>query len=169
MIKFTATILKFDKKGEKTGWSYIEISASQAKKLKPDTKVSFRVKGSLDQYDFEKLALIPMGEGNFILPMNGPIRKAIGKKQGDKVNVIMESDERNLTLSGDLMKCLKEDPEAMAYFKSLPKSHQHYFSKWIEGAKTTHTKTKRIVLAMTAFSKKQGYSEMIRASRDQLY
>ena len=169
MIKFTATILKFDKKGEKTGWSYIEISASQAKKLKPDTKVSFRVKGSLDQYDFEKLALIPMGEGNFILPMNGPIRKAIGKKQGDKVNVIMESDERNLTLSGDLMKCLKEDPEAMAYFKSLPKSHQHYFSKWIEGAKTTHTKTKRIVLAMTAFSKKQGYAEMIRASRDQLY
>ncbi|TFH06631.1 MAG: DUF1905 domain-containing protein, partial [Nitrosomonadales bacterium] len=80
MIQFTTAIHKFDKKGEKTGWTYIEIVASQAKKLKPGSKVSFRVKGSLDHHRIEKTALIPMGDGNFILPLNGQMRKAIGKK-----------------------------------------------------------------------------------------
>lgn len=167
MIQFTATILKFDKKGEKTGWTYIEVCAWQAKKLKPGSKVSFRVKGNLDLYTFEKVALLPMGEGNFILPLNSQMRKAIGKRQGDKLKVTMELDDRKMTLSHDLMACLKEDPEAMAFFKSLPGSHQLYFSKWIESAKTAQTKTKRIVTALMAFSKKQGYSEMMRAYRDQ--
>jgi hypothetical protein len=165
MIKFNTTILKFAQKGEKTGWSYIEISAAQAKKLKPDNKVSFRVKGTLDQFAFEKLALIPMGEGNFILPMNSAIRKAIGKKHGDKVTVAMEADNRELKISHDLMICLKDDPMAMEFFSSLPKSHQHYFSKWIESAKTSGTKAKRIAMAMIAFSKRQGYSEMMRENK----
>jgi hypothetical protein len=55
------------------------------------------------------------------------------------------------------MKCLKEDPEAMKFFKSLPDSHQKYFIKWIEGAKTASIKTKRIVTCLTAFSKKMNY------------
>lgn len=165
MIKYTTTILKFDKKGEKTGWSYIEISASQAKKLKPDCKVSFRVKGKLDQYAFEKVALLPMGEGSFIMPINGSMRKSIGKKQGDKLTVSMELDDRKITISQDLMACMKEDPDALKFFRSLPGSHQQYFSKWIESAKTSQTKTKRIVTVMTACSKRQGFSEMMRSYR----
>lgn len=167
MLQFTAIIQKFDKKGEKTGWTYIEISASQATKLKPASKVSFRVKGTLDRYTFERAALLPMGDGNFILPLNGEMRKAIGKKQGDKIKVTMEWDDRKMTISQDLMACLREDPEAMKFFKSLPGSHQLYFSKWIESAKTAQTKTKRIVTAIVAFNKKQGYAEMMRSYRNQ--
>jgi len=165
MIKFATTILKFEKKGEKTGWSYIEISAAQAKKLKPGCKVSFRVKGKLDQYVFEKVSLLPMGEGTFILPINNTMRNATGKKHGDKLTVVMEADDRKLTLSTDMMACLKEDPQALTYFKSLPNSHQQYFSKWVESAKTSATKTKRIVTVMTACAKRQTYSEMIRSYR----
>lgn len=165
MITFTTTILKFDKKGEKTGWTYIEINKRQAQQLKPDCKVSFRVMGTLDSHPIQKTAILPMGEGMFILPLNGAMRRAIGKKQGDKLNVILEVDERKLTLSHDLMICLKEDPDALKFFKSLPNSHQQYFSKWIESAKTAHTKTNRIVMAITAFTKKQGFPEMLRASR----
>jgi hypothetical protein len=161
-VKYSTVIQKFDKKGEKTGWSYIEITAAQAAKLKPGQKVSFRVKGTLDEHAFEKVALLPMGDGNFIMPLNQTMRKAIAKGHGDKLKVTLEVDERTLQLSGDLMACLAEDPEAMKFFKSLPKSHQQYFSKWIEGAKTAATKTRRIVAAMTAFGKKQRYSEMMR-------
>ena len=75
MISFTATIQRFDKKGEKTGWSFIEISAAYAKKLKPDTKASFRVKGRLDQVTIKQIALIPMGDGKFIIPFNATMRK----------------------------------------------------------------------------------------------
>jgi hypothetical protein len=169
MIQFSTTILRFDKKGEKTGWSYIEISADFAQKLKPGTKVSFRVKGKLDNYSFEKIALLPMGDGNFILPVNGKIRKALQKHQGDKVQVTMELDGRTPKLSQDLMECLKEDPDALAFFKTLPKSHQQYFSNWIESAKTAATKTKRIVMAITGLSNKQGYGEMIRANKNKVY
>lgn len=167
MIEFTTTVQRFDKKGEKTGWTYIEISASQANKIKPGYKVGFRVKGSLDNFEFEKVAILPMGNGSFILPINAKMRKATGKKQGDKLKVQMEYDERRPSLSRDLMTCLKEDPEALKFFKSLPGSHQLYFSKWVESAKTAQTKTKRLVTCMTAFGKKLSYSEMMRTYRNQ--
>jgi hypothetical protein len=165
MIRFNATIERFQKMGEKTGWSYIEISATQANKLKPGYKVSFRIKGQIDNYQFEKLALIPMGKGKFILPINGTIRKAIGKKHGDRIAVTMEADERKPALSKDLMACLADDPAALAFFKTLPGSHQLYFSKWIESAKTAQTKTKRIVMAVVGLGKKQNYPEMLRANK----
>ena len=38
MVHFITTILKFDKQGEKTGWTYIEIPADIAEQLKPNNK-----------------------------------------------------------------------------------------------------------------------------------
>jgi hypothetical protein len=165
MIQFMTTIHKFDKKGEKTGWTYIEISAQQANKIKPDTKVSFRVKGTLDSFKIKQVALLPMGEGNFIMPLNGSMRKGIGKKLGDKVKVSLEADDSEFAFSEDFMDCLRDDPVAYDFFQTLSGSHQKYFSKWIDSAKTSATKTKRIVMAVTALSKKQGYPEMIRANK----
>jgi hypothetical protein len=164
-IKFNTTILRFDKQGEKTGWTYIEISAAQANKINPGVKVIYRVKGMLDDFSFEKTAIMPMGDGGFIMPLNGKIRKAIGKKMGDKLTVQIEVDSRQIQPSADFMVCLKQDPEAQKFFKTLPGSHQRYFSKWIDDAKTMQTKTKRIVMAMTGLSKKQGFSEMMRAHK----
>jgi hypothetical protein len=165
MIKFNTTILKFDKKGEKTGWTYIEISAAQARKIKPDNNVSFRVKGSLDAHLIQKTAILPMGEGIFILPINGAMRKVLAKKQGDKLMVLLEEDERQLIVSADLMTCLKDDPISLKFFKSLPGSHQRYYSKWIESAKTVQTKAKRIIQAMEGFAKQKGFSEMMRENK----
>jgi hypothetical protein len=166
MLEFSTTIFRFNKKGEKTGWSYIEVSASQAGKLKPDSKASFRVKGKLDDYSFEKVALIPMGDGSFILPVNGRVRKALKKGAGDRVKVSLSLDARGPEPSKELLLCLKDDPDALRFFKSLPTSHQNYFSNWIESAKTTGTKTKRIVMAVTCLGRKQGFGEMIRANKN---
>lgn len=165
MITFSTKILKFDKKGEKTGWSYIEISKRQAEQLNSGCRVSFRIKGYLDGYAINKTALLPMGDGSFILPLNGTMRKAIGKKEGDSLSIKIELDERPLTLSSDFIKCLKDDSRAYDFFKTLPKSHQAYFSKWIESAKTIPTKTKRITMAVIALGLGQGYGEMIRANK----
>ncbi|MFN6088380.1 MAG: DUF1905 domain-containing protein [Cyclobacteriaceae bacterium] len=167
MLHIVTSIERFDKKGEKTGWHFIEISAAKAKKLK-DSKVSFRVKGTIDALTIQKTALIPMGNGDFILPLNATLRKAIGKKHGDKITLNLELDERKLILSPDLISCLKEDPAALQFFKSLPPSHQQYYSKWIESAKTAATKAKRIVISMEGFGKKQGYGEMMRAYKDRI-
>lgn len=165
MLTYTTRIKKFDKKGEKTGWSFIEISKQQAQKLKPNTKVSFRVKGQLDDLFIEKTALVPMGDGHFILPVNGTMRRALRKKAGDSLKVSIQEDNRDLTPSADFMQCLDDEPAAKVFFKTLPMSHQRYFSKWIESAKTMQTKTKRIVMAVTGLAMKQGYPEMIRANK----
>lgn len=167
MISFNTTIHKFDKQGEKTGWTYIEITAAQAKKLKPGTKVSFRVKGLLDSYKIKQVALMPMGDGNFIMPLNAAMRKGTGKKLGDKLKVSLEADNSEFEFSADFIECLRDDPDAYDFFQSLTGSHQKYFSKWIDSAKTSATKTKRIVMAVTALAKKQGYPEMIRANKGQ--
>ena len=110
-----------------------------------------------------------MGDGSFIMPINGKIRKAIHKHAGSTLRVTMQVDKREATLSRDLMDCLSEDPEALAFFKSLPKYHQNYFSAWIEGAKTTQTKTKRIVMTINALSKKEGFREVLRAYKNNPY
>ncbi|MBL7851699.1 MAG: DUF1905 domain-containing protein [Cyclobacteriaceae bacterium] len=165
MITFTAKIRKFEKKGEKTGWTYIEISSRQAHQLNPGKKTGYRVKGQLDDYPIQRVALLPMGDGNFIIPLNARMRKALGKEAGDSLTVRLEVDSRNLPPSSDFMKCLRDDAKATAHFKTLPGSHQRYFSKWIEEAKTVETKTKRITMAVIALASGMGFPEMIRANR----
>lgn len=168
MLRFNTTIEKFDKKGEKTGWSYITISSTQAKKLKT-SKASFRVKGTIDTFKLKQMALIPMGDGDFILPVNATMRKALGKRQGDNVKVILAADDDKYVLSPDLMACLRDEPSAFSFFKTLSGSHQKYFSKWIESAKTAQTKTKRILMAVTALAQEKGYPEMIRMNKKEIW
>ena len=82
MLKFSTRIKRFGKLGEKTGWTYIEISSAQAQKLNPGKKVGYRVKGLLGQHPIKHVALMPMGQGQFILPLNAKMRKATGKEMG---------------------------------------------------------------------------------------
>lgn len=163
MVKFTTTILKFGEQGEKTGWTYIVIPSEIAEKIKAENKKSFRVKGKLDDCTFSKTALLPMGGGDFILPLNAAIRKAIGKRKGAELKVQMEEDKTPLEMNKDLMECLRDEPTALKFFESLANSHRNYFSKWIETAKTDATKAKRIAQAVNAFSKSMNFPEMLRA------
>ncbi|MEJ1236498.1 YdeI/OmpD-associated family protein [Chryseolinea sp. T2] len=165
MVTFTTTIKRDDRSREKTGWSYIIISAANAKKLVAGSRLGFRVKGSIDSYALNKTSVLPMGDGSFMLPVNGTMRRAIGKESGDKVTLVLDVDKRKIELSKDLMASLADEPGAFEFFKSLPMSHQQYFSKWIESAKTVETKTKRIVMSVNALSQKKGYGEMIREEK----
>jgi hypothetical protein len=165
MITFSAKILHFGKQGDKTGWSFIEISKRYAEQLNPGCKKSFRIKGQLDNHKLKQVALLPIGDGKFMLPMNASIRKGTGKTAGDTLKVQFELDERPLKLSTDFIDCLKDDGRAYEFFKTLPKGHQNYFSNWIESAKTINTKTKRITMALIALAEGQGFGEMIRANK----
>lgn len=163
MVSFTAILLKFKSMGEKTGWTYIEVPEKISTQLKPDWRKSFRVKGKMDDHAIKGVALLPMGGGGFIMPVNATMRKAIGKKQGAKVAMQLVVDDKPLKLSADLMACLSDEPKAISNFQKLPPSHQQYYSKWVEGAKTEPTKTKRITNVVWAMERGMSYSEMIRA------
>jgi hypothetical protein len=165
MVTFTALIRRDDRSKEKTGWSYIIIPAAHANKLTPGSRLGFRIKGLIDSHPLNKTSVLPMGNGTFMLPVNGTMRKAIGKQHGDKVKLSIEVDKRKLELSKDLMMSLADEPAALDFFNSLTMSHRQYFSKWIEGAKTVSTKTRRIVAAVIALSQKKGYGEMMRENK----
>lgn len=167
MIKFITSILKFDKQGEKTGWTYIEVPAILAEQLAPGCKKSFRVKGKLDGHSIQQVALLPMGEGNFILPLNAAMRKSIGKRKGAQLEVMLQLDKSVYELNKELMECLADEPTAFDFFKSKPLSFQHYYSKWIESAKTDVTKAKRIAMAVSSLALKIEFGEMLRNQRQQ--
>ncbi len=162
MVTYKTHIKRFDAKGEKTGWTYIDIPALVAQKLNADCKKSFRVKGKIDDVALAPISILPMGEGNFILPLNLTLRKKIKRQVDEIVTVALQFEQQEYQLSEDFVDCLNDEPKALKHFKTLTKSHQNYFSKWIETAKTNETKSKRIAKAVNALAKGWGYVEMIR-------
>ena len=165
MVSYTTTILKFDEQGEKTGWTYIEVPAEYAEKLKPGNKKSFRVRGKLDEHPIKGVALMPMGESNFIMAINAAMRKGIGKRKGAKLSVKLEVDDSPITISGDLLDCLADEPKALEFFNQLSPGHRKYFSNWIERAKTEETKARRIAMSVNAMARGLHYGLMIREQK----
>jgi hypothetical protein len=166
MVQYTTTIQRFEEQGEKTGWTYIVIPADIAQQLVPENKKTFRVKGTLDSYKIEGIALLPLGGGDFIMALNASIRKGIKKGKGAVLNVRLQVDTKIVTPPADFVECLKDDPHALEYFYSLTKGNQNYFTKWIESAKTEQTKTKRIAQSVNALSRRQNFGEMLRALKN---
>jgi uncharacterized protein YdeI (YjbR/CyaY-like superfamily) len=103
-----------------------------------------------------------MGEGDFIMPVNALMRKNIKKQKGEKILVQLQEDKSEYEISADLLLCIEEDKKAKIYFQKLPRSHQNYYSKWIESAKTNETKAKRIAMAVNGFHLNLSYPEMMR-------
>ena len=166
MVEYSTIILKFAEQGEKTGWTYIDVPADIAQQLKPGNKKSFRVKGQLDLYTFSGLALLPMGEGNFIMALNADIRKGIRKSDGAMLRVKLEVDnEYSIEPPPELIECLNEDPGSLEFYNSLAKSHREYFLKWIYSAKTEATRASRIVQMVNAMAQRWDYGQMIRFNR----
>jgi hypothetical protein len=166
MITHQTILEKYGEKGEKTGWVVADIPADVAQQIKPDTKVSFRVKGSIDDFSIKLVAIIPMGGGDFIMPINAEMRRAIRKEEGAIVTLNLEEDTDELPQSEELLICLEDEPKALEVFLKMSKSHQNYYSKWIESAKTIETKTKRIAMTVNGLLMGMDYGEMMRYYRD---
>ena len=164
MIDFTTIILQFAEQGEKTGWTYIEIPADLALQMKPGNKKSFRVKGKLDEMPIVGMALMPMGEGNFIMALKRDICKGLRKHRGAMLRVQLEpDDDYKVEVPADLQECFDFEPEAGEFFNSLAEGHRRYFINWINSAKTEPTRANRIVNTINAMLRRESYSEMIRA------
>lgn len=172
MATFITILQKFDQKGDKTGWTYIDIPVDVTTALKPGQKTTFRVKGKLDNFAISQVALLPMGrsecrtttgsDGTFIMPINVTMRRGIRKEAGATVRVELDADDSPIPLSADLLDCLPDDAVAQAHFNTLSKSHQNYFSNWIEEAKTPATKADRIAKSIRGLAMGLNFGEMIR-------
>ena len=166
MVVFKAEIERFEKMGEKTGWTFVFIPFDVANQIKPDCKKSYRVKGKLDNVPIRGVALTPMGEGNFIIPLKASLRKELKKAKGALLHLELEEDtEFKIEMPHDLELCLLEDKQCMENFMKLPKSHQNYYINWLNTAKTDQTRIKRLTQIVIAMDKQMDFGEMIRANK----
>ena len=96
-------IKKFAEMGEKTGWTYFAIPPDLAELLNPGVRTAYRVKGLLDAYAIKQVAIIPMGGGEFIMPLNAAMRKALGKRAGNQLQVELQLDKAPFAFSADFI------------------------------------------------------------------
>lgn len=166
MVSFEVLIEKFKDKGEKSGWTYIYIPEDLALQIKPGCRTSYRVKGIFDTLPFEGIAVVPMGEGDYIIPLKTELRRKLHKKEGDLLKVSLEEDKDfKILMPPDLEECLNEQPHFMENFLKQPKSHQNYFLNWINSAKTEPTRAKRIAMIVSAMDRNLDFGQMLREDK----
>ena len=91
--------------------------------------------------------LTRMGTEYHMLIILKGIREQIGKTFGDHVKITVEADNepRVVEIPKDLLKELKKDKDAKAFFDKLAYTHQREYVMWIEEAKRDETRQARIV------------------------
>ncbi|MEZ5047529.1 MAG: YdeI/OmpD-associated family protein [Chitinophagaceae bacterium] len=164
---YKTEIQKFGEQGEKTGWTYVLIPAEEIQKIYTKDKKSFMIKGHIDAVAIEQISLIPMGGGDYILPLNNDLRKKLKKKKCDSVSLNILVDQSEFKHDKDMMEALNMEHLALAHFNTFPGSHKKYYSKWIQSAKTEATKAKRIAIMINSLIQKMNYGEMIRSQKNQ--
>jgi Bacteriocin-protection, YdeI or OmpD-Associated/Domain of unknown function (DUF1905) len=99
--------------------------------------------------------LMRMGSEHHILGVLKDIREQIGKTFGDEVTITIEPDTepRQIEIPKDLMKELKKDQEAKAFFDKLSYTHQKEYVRWVEEAKKEETRQNRIVKTLEMLKK----------------
>ena len=140
---------KFPGKG---GWTYAAIPEVIQDKHSPFGWVV--VKGNIDGYIIRNYKLMPMGKGQLFLPVRAEIRKSIGKKEGDWVEIVLYADNSPIEIPGDFFDCLKEEPIAHKTFFSFTDGQRKEYLDWIYSAKTESTKVERIAQTLNRLEKK---------------
>ena len=142
---------------EKGGWTYVTIS-----EIKKTKKVPFglvRVRGFIDDYEIKGYNLMPLKNGNLFLPVKAAIRKQIGKKEGDYVQVILYADNLPTEIPSELQLCFSDEPKAYKTFLSYSNTEQKAFIDWIYAAKKEETKIERIASTITKLQRGQKFAD----------
>jgi hypothetical protein len=128
-------------------WTYLDIPLEVSAAF--GAKGQVKVKGSINGQPLRS-SVMPHGDGSHYLVVNKAIHDAIGAVQGDLVQVVIEldHDDRSLTLPVDLVRALELKPQAKEAFARLSYSHQKEYLEWIEGAKKGATRQARIEKAL---------------------
>ena len=115
-----------------------------------------KVKALIEGVPYRGL-LVRMGGPNHMLIILKGIRAQIGRTFGDEVTVTVEPDTepRLIEIPKDLMKELKKDREAKAFFDKLSYTHQKEYVRWVEEAKKEETRQNRIVKTVEMLKKGQ--------------
>ena len=91
-------------------------------------------------------SLVRMGGRRHVLGVLKEIRSALGKDEGDVVEVVIEHDTaaRVVDVPGDFAAAMASEPQAARAFEALAYTHRREVVRWIEEAKRDSTRSARI-------------------------
>src|ERR1051325_4755475 len=143
---FTATI-----QNAGGGGAYVEVPFDVEETLGSKRP---KVKAMIEGIPYRS-TLMRMGSEHHVLGVLKDIREQIGKTFGDEVTVTIEPDNepRLIEIPKDLLKELKKDKEAKAFFDKLSYTHQKEYVRWVEEAKKEETRQNRIVKTIEMLKK----------------
>ena len=102
-----------------------------------------------------RTTLMRMGSECHMLGVLKDIREQIGKTFGDEITVTLEPDTepRVIEVPKDLMKELKKDKDAKAFFDKLSYTHQKEYVRWVEETRKEETRQNRIIKTIEMLKK----------------
>jgi hypothetical protein len=85
--------------------------------------------------------------GRFLVGINAEHRASAGVSAGDYVDVeiVSDTEPREVTVPDDLAAALARDAEASAAFERLSYTHRKEWVRWIEEAKRPQTRESRVL------------------------
>lgn len=109
------------------------------------TRKAVPVKATFDGKMY-RMNLLPHGNGTHWLHLKQEIREAIGKTEGDSVNIIVEKDEKlpEIKVPEYLQWLLENDPKMLKAFGKLSFSTKKFWVEFIDEPKTDEAKVKRV-------------------------
>jgi hypothetical protein len=90
--------------------------------------------------------------GRYLVPLSAEHRAAAGVAAGDEVDVTIEADSevREVPVPNDLSEALARDVAAREFFDGLAYSHRKEWVRWIEDAKRSETRERRLAATLDA-------------------
>jgi hypothetical protein len=137
-FKYTTILIKGPQKGV-----YAEFPFDSAKEFGTRRPVRVKVEFNGNPYF---MSLLPNGKGGHWLHVRKEIRVAIGKEEGDSINVTIEIDNSpKIVEVPEYLQWLFDDDSTIAkYFEKLPFSAKKFWIGYIEEPKNDDIKVQRI-------------------------
>lgn len=137
----------------KGGWTYTVLPETVRKKKTPFGWV--QVRGFIDSFELKGYRLMPMSSGQLFLPVRAEIRKKIGKKEGDRVHVVLYADDAPPDIPEELLLCLQDSEDTYSNFLKCSDTEQRAFIDHIYAVKKEETRIERIAQTLDMLEKGQ--------------
>ena len=93
-----------------------------------------------------RATLVPAGNGQHRLFVDGKIRKKLGVDAGNLVGIVLQREKKpgEIAVPADVAAALRKTPGAQSAFKTITPGLRREFLRWVLNAKHPETRTKRI-------------------------
>lgn len=143
---------------------YIIVSSDQAAKLKPNWRKPMPVLTRVNGQPAKawRINMVPVGNGDFYLYLNGDVRKAASVRVGDIVAIAIDFDETYQNgpqhpIPAAFANALEQRPSAQANWDALPPSRQKELLRYFAGLKSEEALHRNVDRALSVLSGKPGH------------